>query len=49
MSNNHIDNNDKSANASPVIEQQKVQHTPIKCDKTMLEKLQEQMKSNQIK
>ena len=49
MSNGNIEHDDKLNQSSPSAEEQKVQVTPIKCDKNMLEKLQEQMKSNQIK
>ena len=49
MSNGNIEHDDKLNQSSPIVEEQKAQSVPIKCDKTMLEKLQEQMNSNQIK
>lgn len=49
MSNDHIEHDNELKQSSPIVEEQKAQSVPIKCDKTMLEKLQEQMNSNQIK
>ena len=50
MHNQHDDKLERGTNdISKEIDNNQIKSEPLKCDKTMLEKLQEQMKSNQIK
>ena len=50
MHNQHDDKLEHGTNdISKEIDNTQIKSEPLKCDKTLLEKLQEQMKSNQIK